>query len=745
MPLTAGTRLGAYEIFSLLGAGGMGEVYRALDRRLGREVAIKVLPPAFSQNADRLARFEREARLLAALNHPNIAAIHGLEAADGVRFLVLELVPGKTLSERLGRSPLPIREALDIGRQIAQGLASAHEKGVIHRDLKPSNVQVTLDGKVKVLDFGLAKGAIQGVGEAGRSEVPTGTGAGTHDGVILGTAPYMSPEQARGQELDKQTDIWSFGCVLYEMLTATRAFGGRTVSDTIAATLEREPDWEKLAPTTPAAVASLLRRCLRKDRLRRLHDIGDAQIEIEEALAVLASSPSAAAAQTAARSRRRAWQVAALLGSILVSLGASAWLAGLVKPAPAVAPSSLTRLNIQLPDRVTLPFANNATLAVSPDARNVVFRGHIGLRTQLYLRRMDQITATPIAGTEDGEGPFFSPDGEWLGFWTDGKLKKIPLEGGEAKTICDLQKIRGASWGPDDTILLGGSGRGLSLVSAAGGTPRVLTTPDPAQGVDHRWPQFLPGGRAALFSTASASGREGERAVALVALETGKWRVLLVGGTFPRYVATGHLLYGLQGSVFAAPFDLKRLEVKGPAQRVLEDVAMESSSTGAVSLDVAPGGVLVYMADRSRPPDRLLQWLDRQGKTTLVTGVRQPYTAARISPEGRRVAVIVIRGHNDQELSVYDLARETWTPLASSALTPVWSPDGKRVAFSSNKNGPWNLFWAPADGQGRDRAAHPTGGLVPSELVRPGWECARVRTKPEPREGWKHRVASAGG
>jgi len=565
--LTSGSKLGPYEILAPLGAGGMGEVYRARDPRLDREVAVRILPEAFSQDPARLARFDREARALAALNHPGIAAIHGIEEADSGRFLVLELVEGETLAARLSRGPMPVEEALAVCRQIAEALEVAHEKGLIHRDLKPGNVMVTPDEKVKLLDFGLAKG-VEGEPSDSDPEPPTLPRPPTGEGVILGTAAYMSPEQSRGKPLDKRTDIWSFGCVLYETLAARRAFGGESVSDTITAVLSQEPDWEVLPPATPGLVHSLLRRCLQKDRKRRARDIGDAQVEIEEAIAEPSATAPVSAATLARLPRRRAgfWFVSALL----LTAAATAVIVWALMRAPEPAPHVPQRLTVS-PSRKAPLRGRYAwgKLALSPDGTRLVYLAVVGGKYQLYLRPLGQLEATPIAGTEGATTPFFSPDGQWVGFGQDSKLKKISLQGGTPVTICEVGiRFRAASWGEEDTILFSAVSPGFWRVSANGGTPQAATTPP--EGV-HRSPQILPGGESAVFNVLGG----GQCRIAVLSLETGETRVVLLkGGSSPRYLPSGHLVYSQNGSLLAVPFDLQSLEVTGEPLQVLENVSM---------------------------------------------------------------------------------------------------------------------------------------------------------------------------
>ncbi len=700
MSLAAGARLGPYEIVAPLGAGGMGEVYRARDTRLRREVAIKVLPDAFASDAQRLGRFEREAQLLASLSHPNIAAIHGFDEAGGVHFLVLELVAGETLAERLAEGPLELEEAFNVARQIAEGLEAAHERGVIHRDLKPSNVKITPEGKVKVLDFGLAKALGAESAAHDLSQSPTVTTGATRDGVILGTAAYMSPEQARGKPLEKRTDVWSFGCVLYETLTGRQAFSGETVSDTLVAILGREPDWQALPATTPARIRDLLRRCLQKDPTRRLRDIGDARIEIEEALAEPAADAAAAATQV-----RAAPYPLGRLGLPLAFAAAMGLVAGVLvtrisRRALAMPPRAVSRFAVALPPGQRLADSSYPEVALSPTGRHLVYAASSEGRTQLFLRAMDQLEATPISGTEGASSPFFSPDGQWVGFFASGKLKKISFSGGEASVLCDATSPQGMTWAPDDTIVFSPqSYSSLLRVPAAGGAPEVLTKPDFRGGEGShwwfRWPQVLPGGKVILFTAHAGAGTPDKSLIEVHSLVTGERKVVVRGGTSARYVPTGHLVYALAGRLMAVPFDLARLEVTGPAVVLLEDLLVDPAS-GAAQFGLSDGGSLAYVA--GSPSNRRLVWVDHNGMAEPLAAPPRPYVHPRLSPDGKRVAVTITGETYDVWL--YDIPRDTLTRLTYEADNnyPIWTPDGKRVTFQSNRDGSPNLYWTNADG-----------------------------------------------
>ena len=526
MSLDAGTKLAQYEVVELIGKGGMGEVYRARDTKLDRDVAIKILPEEFAQDKDRLARFEREAKLLAQLNDAHIATLHGLEDEGGQRFLVMELVEGETLAERIARGPIPVDEALPLCLQIAEGLGAAHEKGILHRDLKPANIKVSADGKVKILDFGLAKAFAEGHLEGGASnelsQSPTLSRQATAAGLILGTAAYMSPEQAKGKTLDRRTDLWAFGVVVFEMLTAKRPFEGEDVSDTLAAVLRAEPQWDALPAGTPEPIRRLLRRCLEKDRRRRLDSAGAVRLDIEDAQAMPeeeTSSPS-----------RRQWPLA-LAGSLLFALGGLLFWSLASSESPG--PRPVTRFSIRLPPGSSISPRGRHALAMSPDGTHVVYTAD----DQLYLRAMDREEPSPIRGTDGARGPFFSPDGLWVGFWADGQLKKVTIDGGAPVALCQVGNPRGASWEAEDTIVFAQSGGGILRVSANGGTPEVLVPLEDSHDLLSFGPQLLPGGKAVLFSLLPSRAQTAQ--IVVQSLETGERRVLIQEGTYGRYVPTG--------------------------------------------------------------------------------------------------------------------------------------------------------------------------------------------------------------
>jgi serine/threonine-protein kinase len=693
--LTPGTRLGPYEIAVQIGVGGMGEVYRATDTNLKRAVAIKVLPASVAADAERLARLLREAEVLASLNHPNIAAIYGLERSGATTALVMELVEGPTLADRIARGAIPLDEALPIAKQIAEALDTAHEQGIIHRDLKPANIKVRPDGAVKVLDFGLAK-VLEPVGTAlpNVSQSPTITPpAMTEAGMILGTAAYMSPEQAKGRVVEKRADVWAFGCVLFEMLTGRRAFAGEDVSETLAFIITKEPDWVRLPVTTPPAIHRLLRRCLEKDPKERLRDIADARIEIRDAM----SSPAAEHAGVRVETRSPRWhRLRMVAGAVLatgVLIGAAVWRA--MSPAP----SHVSRLTMTSSGAAALTISGvGRDLALTPNGKHVVYVGDNG--TQLFVRALDALE--PVAITRGAvSGPFVSPDGQWVGFFDDNNLKKVAITGGPAITIALANgDHRGATWAPDNTIIFAtGSTGTLRRVSASGGMSEVLA--DPAQGeANHAWPEILPGGGAVLFTITSQTGGLDAAQVAVRDLRTGTQQILFRGGSHAHYVASGHLLYFAAGTLRAVPFDLRRLETHGTAVPVVSGLATTAAGDFAVSMD----GTLVYVqapADLAERSARTLVWVDRRGKEEPIPAPPRTYTYPRLSPDGTRVALDIRDQQND--VWIWDLRRATLTRLSIEPgldQSPVWTPDSRRLIFSSNRAGQLNLWWQAADGTG---------------------------------------------
>jgi eukaryotic-like serine/threonine-protein kinase len=702
LSLDAGTRFGAYEVLDAIGSGGMGEVYRAHDTKLNRDVALKVLLPTLASDPDRLSRFSREAQLLASLNHPNIAHIYGIEETAGVIALVMELVDGPTLADRIAHGAMPLAGALAIAGQIADALQAAHEQGIVHRDLKPANIKIRRDGTVKVLDFGLAK-AIEPTSSARAAATmsPTLSIHATQAGLILGTAAYMSPEQAAGGIVDKRSDLWAFGVLLIEMIIGRPVFDGESVSHVLASVLKSEPDWSALPADTPAAIRRLLRRCLEKDRKRRLDSAADARIEIDEALT---PQPDHSRPHERARDRRVAPILTALL-SVAVLASAVTWAVVRPKPGPPARPMRFAI--VPPPSQPLEMITGDRSVALAADGGRLVYvTGNIG-QPQLLLRAIDQLDATPIRGTVGGRAPFISPDGRWVAFFAVSQLKRVPIGGGPSVTLCRTNGgSRGAAWLPDDTIVFATSdtGAGLLRVSAAGGEPQVLTRPDPSKGEqDHVFPFALPDGRGVLF-TITPNGPIENAQVAVLDLKTGQTKTLIRGGTSPAYVETGHLIYAVAGTVQAVRFDINKLEVTSDPVLVVDHV--RSNNLGAAEFAISRNGTLVYApgtgAAAQAAAARQLVWVDRKGYEEPIKAPSRAYFYPRLSPDGKRLAVDT----RDQDLDVWildfaaqPLQRFTFDP--ANDWFPVWTPDGKRIAFASGRTGTMNLFWQPSDGSGR--------------------------------------------
>jgi serine/threonine-protein kinase len=706
MTLAAGTRIGPYHIVELLGAGGMGEVYRAQDTKLNREVAIKVLQTSLANDPERIARLGREAQMLASLNHPNIAHIHGVEDSAGLLALVMELVEGPTLADRIGGRPMPVDEAMAIAKQIAEALETAHEQGIIHRDLKPANIKVRADGTVKLLDFGLAKALVPTAATTSNAaDSPTLSMQATAAGVILGTAAYMAPEQARGQAADRRADIWAFGCVLYEMLAGCRAFRGDDLTDTIVAVLSKAPDWNAL-PASAADVRTLLARCLRKERQQRLQAIGDARIQIEELISGTGEAATAAHPGVRVRWRRSiATAIAALAGGAIVALGTWA----LTRPAPP-ASSALARFAIMLPPAQPLANSFNARdLALSSDGTHMVYSG--GAQAQLMVRALDQLDARPLPGITNARTPFLSTDGHWIGFFDlRGDLKKVSISGGAPVAVCRVNGTsRGASWGVDDTIVFATSDRstGIFRVPAAGGEPAMLTTVDTANGeLDHYFPSVLPDDRGVLYTI--ELGNSGTN-IAVFDPTTGRSKTLIQGGAQAEYVETGHLIYMVASTLWAVPFDLAKLETNGEPVPVLEPVMPVRGDNGG-NFSVSRRGTLVYAPQRGNF-NRSLVWVSRSGIEEPVGTPARVYAQPRLSPDGSRVA-ITIADHGSTDIFTLDLVRGTQTRLTFNPggnTYPVWTPDGQHIVFASNRGASLNLFRRAADGTGADERLTTSG------------------------------------
>ena len=694
MSLSAGDKLGAYEILGPLGKGGMGEVYRAKDTKLDREVAIKVLPAELAQDSQRLARFEREAKVLAALNHPNIAQVYGIEDSNSGRALVMELVPGHPL-----KGPLPLASALHYARQIAEALEAAHEKGIVHRDLKPANILITPSDVVKVLDFGLAFVESNDQKGTDPNNSPTLTTSPSRSGMIMGTAAYMSPEQARGKQVDKRADVWAYGAVLYEMLTGKALYQGETVSDILVEVLGKEPDLSAL----PAHTRYVVERCLRKDPRKRWQAIGDVRIALEEGVPTSGSTPPV----EETKRTMMPWAIAGALLLVAVGTSFTAWRA--TRPAAVESNLPLMRLEADLgPDALAGTAYAAAFATISPDGTRLLYpvRGPAG-KQMLASRLMDKAGGSVIAGTENGSDPFFSPDGQWIGFFADGKLKKIAANGGAPVVLANSSNSRGASWGEDGTIVAALTNTsGLFRIPASGGTPQPLTQLRTGEAT-HRWPQMLPAGQAVLFTVSGNVSNYENATVEIVTLKTGERRTLQSGAYFGRFapssVSGGHLLYIHEGVLFAVPLiELGGLKTQGDPVPVLQDVASLSTS-GAGQFDISRTGVLVFRSGKAGPETWLLEALNATGGKKIQPQLSQAaaYFTPRFSPDGRRLAV-GIEGKG-LDIYAYDIQKDALSRLTFSgalSLDPVWTPDGNHIAFQSADAGKFLLSWVRSDGVG---------------------------------------------
>ena len=736
MTIAPGALLGSYEVTAQIGAGGMGEVYQAHDTKLGRNVAIKVLPAAFAHDADRLARFQREAKMLAALNHPNIATIHGLEHSDGTHFLVMELVQGETLADRVKAGPVPVEEALKIAMQIAEALEAAHEKNIIHRDLKPANAKLTPDGKVKVLDFGLAKAFEGDIEGSDLANSPTLTQAATMQGVILGTAAYMSPEQARGKTVDKRTDIWAFGAVVYELLTAKPTFHGEDITEILASVVKSEPDWTALPANISPSIRILLQRCLRKDRRQRLPDAAAIRIEIEDALAVPKDSGATPAA-SASRSKL-SWVAAAVLS--VVATGASFIAYRATRPLER----PLMRFTDDLGAEIALSSAPvGPVVAISPDGSRLAYVSRTTDGTpHISVRLLESPKSFVLAGTEGAGGPFFSPDSRWIGFFADNALKKISVDGGAAVILCDTgANPRMGSWGEDGNIFFANQRTPVMRVPATGGTPSAATKLDNQNGeVSNRGAQLLPGGEAFLFEASKDNNVWEDATIQVQSVKTGQRKTLVQGGYFGQYIhgsdsAAGYLIYTHGGTLFAAPMDLGRLELTGPAVPVLQDVSGRNSN-GMAQIGFTVSGTLVYIAG-SGTALQSLAWLDAAGNTqSLPAAPGSDYVFPRISPDGTRIAMLVMNA-SGFNIWVYEWGQDRMTRLtffrAIGGYPPIWAPDGKHIGFvlgSSELSGS-GIYWMRSDGAGEPQQLVSGQNLVPDSFSPNGKRLAYFKLGPD--------------
>jgi Tol biopolymer transport system component len=746
-----GRQFGTYRITALLGAGGMGEVYRAHDSKLGRDVALKTLPAEFARDPERLMHHRQEARILAALNHPNIAAIYDLQEDGTSRFFVMELVEGETLADRIARGPISIEEAVPVAKGICNALDAAHEKGILHRDLKPANIKFARDGSVKVLDFGLAK--VSDHIEADLMNSPTKLTA-SMPGMIVGTAGYMSPEQASGKKSDRGSDVWAFGCVLYEMLTGQRAFDGESVPEIIGRILGTSPDWSRLPAGTPPGLRKLLHRCLQKDRRQRLHDIADARIEIEEAMA----SPVGAetTAEVAVRKgwrKKLAWPTAGALALIAAAL------ATIMVYRPKERPGPTVHLTAEIGVSANLDTNWGPSAVLSPDGtRLALLAAERGQPNRIYLRSLDQFQATALSGTEGASGPFFSADGQWIGFFAQRQLKKISVQGGPPITLCDAPNDLGGNWGEDDTIVFAQSpaagGGTLFKISAAGGIPQPLVPLDKqTREFSQRWPQILPGGKAVLFASYKKAGEASTADIVVYSMSSGQ-RKTIEHGAYARYLSSGHLVYTQNGTVFVVPFDLQRLDATGQPAPVLEDV-LSADYNGGAQFSVSATGNLVYVPGSFARQNVAVYWMDREGKFTPLRLTPGDYYNPALSPDGKRLA-LEIHDRKRSDIWLYEEEGDRLTRLTfagESNSYPVWTPDGRRIVYTSlDKEGLENLWWIPADGSGNaQRITRSISSIQHARSWRPdgkvlafrqyntetSWDVMTLAIEGDEKSGWK--------
>jgi Tol biopolymer transport system component len=693
MSLTAGTRLGPYEVVSAIGAGGMGEVYRARDTKLNRDVALKVLPDLLASDPERLARFRREAQVLASLNHPNIAHLYGFEDAGATHALVMELVEGPTLADRISQGPMALADVLPIARQIADALEAAHEQGIVHRDLKPANVKVRDDGTVKVLDFGLAKALDpSSPSSADAMHSPTMTARATQMGVILGTAAYMAPEQAKGKAADRRADVWAFGVVLFEMITGQQLFTGETATEVMASVMKEEPDWSRLPANLPASLRRLLRRCLEKDPKKRLSSMNDARLELGE--------QEGAAAEAPVRPARGSlvWLAASAIAGAVLTAIAFAFVVPALRAIPDRQPA---RVSVLGPAGVTL-FFDAAESAISPDGRFIVFTTvDPSGANKLWVRPLDALEARPLTGTENGHLPFWSPDSRQIAFFADDKLKKVPAAGGTVEVLCNAKDGRGGSWGTADVIVFAPSNAGpLERVSADGGEPAAVTTLDAARGeTGHRFPWFLPDGRHFLFAVLPEKNQKFDLYIG--SIDTSARQAVTSAESAAVYAEPGYLLFSRRNVLVAQRFDARRLQLSGEPVAIGDaPTSVDAQYSGGRAVSVSVTGTLAYLGDRLS--NTKLEWFDRSGRDLGSLSVPDGrYQEISFAPDGRHAAVTRFASQHESDIWIADLDRGGATRFTSAPglnQEVLWSPDGSRVVFASDRSGIRNLFVKAASG-----------------------------------------------
>jgi eukaryotic-like serine/threonine-protein kinase len=750
MPLFPGTHLGPYEITGPLGSGGMGEVYRARDTRLDRTVAVKILPSHLSGDATLRQRFEQEAKAISSLNHPHICALYDVGHQDGTDFLVMEYLEGDTLAKLLEKGPLPLAQVLKYGVEIADALDKAHRQGIVHRDLKPGNIMITRSG-AKLLDFGLAKAAGPLASGATLTAVMTRTTPVTQQGTIVGTFQYMSPEQVEAKELDARSDIFSFGAVLYEMVTAQRAFPGKSQLSVASALLEKDPEpISTLQPLTPPALDRTIRVCLSKDAEDRWQTARDLVLELKW-ISEAGSQSGAAAPMVSQRKvrERLAWISSAVLVLIVITLAVS-----FVGRAPK--PSQAMRFTAEIGADANLVTDFGPAAILSPDGTKLALvAASSDQKRRIYVRSLDQMQATVLSGTDNAYDPFFSPDGQWLGFFADGKLKKTPVQGGSAVTVCDAPIGRGASWSEDGTIVFAQNLRGaLSKVSSAGGKPEPLNRLDKLSGeLTARRPQVLPGGENVLFTSNTHLGNFEDADIVVYSIRSGQRKVVQHGGYYGRYLPSGHVVYMHEGTLFAMPFDLKRLEVTGRPAPILEGV-MTDQDRSVAQFSFSDTGNFMYVAGHGGLQNLSIYWMDSQGKFTPLRDTPGGYHDPAFSPDGKRLALEIYDGKR-RDIWVYEWERGALTRLTVAGRAnwaPVWTPDGQRIVYSSEElGGTPNLWWKRADGAGDAQRLTESKNLQFAESWRPdgkvlafsevnpdtSWDILTLTVEGNEKSGWK--------